>query len=528
MINEDVLNESLSIKKVKAIKKKREKNSSSTQILINENDEIKSEFEKKIKLDMDPLEIYKSQFIDSNLEKKEMNKDIIIETDQSKMDVPSINFLSQLNKIDQKSKILEQLILNKQASSTEKSTGEIISNNNGVNKPEISNLTEIKNQPNLTTEDSKELNKENIIIIEEKTKESNIEEVQVNGDGKKNQESSQTDENDETIKKKKKHRDFKKKIKNGSKDILTNLDRFTRTLSDNYKFQSPTSKFQIKKKFELDDKKQQEKNKITEKNEILEPEIKLNLLENSSRPINQSNIIPNDNALKSPLIENVSSLPEKVNSPFINKQNNASNKERYNSPFLNTQNLNRNDKLRSPLEYQYNDINKITNRVNKSPSQIEDLITNYLPQNYPNNNFYNNSSENKNKFPNKYNNNNQPPPYIDNSDPMYIMNQVRNPMGNNYMYMNSKLFPLITPNIAFNYGMSSNQYQNISGYENQSMIIFKRFNLEERSFYKKLHNDILDYSKNINEINNCLKEIKIFLILYVENKLKEFLIVKCK
>ena len=73
MINEDVLNESLSIKKVKAIKKKREKNSSSTQILINENDEIKSEFEKKIKLDMDPLEIYKSQFIDSNLEKKEMN-----------------------------------------------------------------------------------------------------------------------------------------------------------------------------------------------------------------------------------------------------------------------------------------------------------------------------------------------------------------------------------------------------------------------------------------------------------------------
>ena len=199
MINEDVLNESLSIKKVKAIKKKREKNSSSTQILINENDEIKSEFEKKIKLDMDPLEIYKSQFIDSNLEKKEMNKDIIIETDQSKMDVPSINFLSQLNKIDQKSKILEQLILNKQASSTEKSTGEIISNNNGVNKPEISNLTEIKNQPNLTTEDSKELNKENIIIIEEKTKESNIEEVQVNVDGKKNQESSQKDENEETI-----------------------------------------------------------------------------------------------------------------------------------------------------------------------------------------------------------------------------------------------------------------------------------------------------------------------------------------
>ncbi len=106
-----------------------------------------------------------------------------------------------------------------------------------------------------------------------------------------------------------------------------------------------------------------------------------------------------------------------------------------------------------------------------------------------------------------------------------MVNGIRNPIGNSYIYMNSQFMqPIITPNLAFNFPMNNPQFPGNNVMEVSFMTNFKKYDLIERNFFNKLHNDIIDYSNNINTINESLEEIKIYLIQFVENKLKEFLI----
>lgn len=94
--------------------------------------------------------------------------------------------------------------------------------------------------------------------------------------------------------------------------------------------------------------------------------------------------------------------------------------------------------------------------------------------------------------------------------------------GSSYQYFNNR-------NLNYNRYMDEasmvvNHY-NI----NFNVNIMNNFNILNKiegfypNFYFQLHNELLDYSKNVNDINQALKEIKMFSINYVETLIKKIL-----
>jgi len=545
LINDNKNNEIIVLKKQKLSKKKKEKNVAQNLSEEKENNH-KFDPENNMKIDNqtnDPVEIYKSHYVDLPVNKLNINND-----DKTSEPInPNLNFLIQLDSFDKKNKKLQQLVLDKKGS-LEKSFEENVANSDLltiINTESIEKLNESTNYNPLDksngdsnahneciNKDTTPIENKNIIVKDNEQESPNNPQ-----DDKIAEENSQNDEKNEDItKKKKKHRDTKKKNKNHSKEFLSKSVKFYRTVSDLYKYTSPTSQTNISKK----NPQPKEENKTeetvkatpTDKHEIEEPHIQINKLESITitkktenltitKPVNDPNSHVVNEGIRSPYVQTSHGGNEKLNSPFFNKQMNQPN--RYNSPLLNRTNGNINEKVRSPFTNKFSEVSKLA--ITNSPTPREDhFVANQQQQHsqfYQNNNFFN-PLENKNKFTNKYNN---LTPHYENTEGMYMVNGIRNPMGNNYIYMNSQFMqPIISPSLAFNFPMNNPQFPSNNVMEVPFMTNFKKYDLLERNFFNKLHNDIIDYSNNINYINESLKEIKIYLIQFVENKLKEFLI----
>jgi hypothetical protein len=511
LFNENILesNGNTNLKKKTSKKKRNSQTNNSYEIKDIKEEYINLEQEKKNENEkISPINQQVEKFFEefSHISKKESN-----EKD------PNIKFLLQLENVDKKNKKLEQLLISKKTSTIEKEENEEVQGN----QAELLKIIHTE-----SVEEQSDISKESVITPKNKE----ILTVDQGDEAKsKRTEISESNENDteEITRKKKKHRDAKKKAKNVncSRDILNKLDKFQRTVSDNYKF--PMANPKNNRKNPVAEEKKQEIEKVIE-----EEQIKLNKLEvptqeiilsstkvqnlTITKPPNDQNNIPE--GVRSPFIQSTS-VNQKVNSPFVSR---TLNTEKMNSPFQNRQ-INIGDKVRSPFTNKFNDINNLANKVNKSPNTREEgFIPNQSQQQYyQNSNFYQ-PTENKNKFTNKYNSLQQG--YQEQNDNMYMVNhQMRNPINNNFMYINHQYNPMITQNIAFNYGMGNIQFPMSTINDIPYNINFKKFELKERNFFNKLHNDILDYSNNINNINNSLKEIKLFLIKFVEKKLEEFL-----
>ena len=538
LINYYGSNENFAIKKVKTSKNKPEKNISNSKF-FEDKDHNKSKKERKLKLEIDLLTVYNSQYTnplnDSSIAViNEMKKEIFIEAKhfiQDEKSSQNLKLLYQNENLDKKNKNLEHLILSNKICSTQKDTKEPFITGICMVITDDSVPAKSDDSFNLIRKETDIQQIDNLIIIEKKLNDINIgisdHKLNIENENK-NEEIYQSDvKYDKTLKKKKKkHRDLKKKIKNKSKDNLPKLDKFHPSLPYSIQFSNPnsTTKFNPHSKPENEEKKQA--HNITKEIlidntlQIMDTEIKLSLM-----PPNDSNLTPNGSIESHPK-ENMI-MNKRVNSPLPIYQTNENNKEILNSPLpTNQENLSNNEKMKSPFMNSFYETSNSENLIIKSPIPIEDSLNiNDHPHCYPNINS-NPNSDNNSKFKSKYYN--LYAAELDKNHSSNMINQLSNPKENNpYMYMNTKVFPVMTPNIGFNYNIPNNHYTNFSYSHENNNIVFNKFNLEKRIFFMKLHNDILDYSNNVNEIIDSLKEIKIFLIQFVEMKVKEFLIVKC-
>lgn len=94
--------------------------------------------------------------------------------------------------------------------------------------------------------------------------------------------------------------------------------------------------------------------------------------------------------------------------------------------------------------------------------------------------------------------------------------------GNSFQYFNNR-------NLNYNRYMDESSMI-VNNYNiNFNVNIMNSFNIMQKiegfypNFYFQLHNELLDYSNSINEINLMLKEIKVYSISYVEKIIKQIL-----